>query len=46
VAGMVGKEAGVFVISGTMGNQLSVRTHIQGCPESLVADVRSHVIGW
>lgn len=46
IAEMTGKEAALFVISGTMGNQLSIRTALGGPPHSVVADARSHVIGW
>ena len=46
MAEMTGKEAGLFVMSGTMGNQLSVRTALGGPPHSVLADARSHVIGW
>lgn len=46
VARITGKEAGLFVISGTMGNQLSIRTALGGPPHSVLADARSHVIGW
>ncbi|MCJ1451769.1 hypothetical protein MMC28_002109 [Mycoblastus sanguinarius] len=46
VAEMTGKEAGLFVISGTMGNQFSIRTHLTQPPHSVLADARSHVIGW
>ena len=43
---MTGKEAGLFVISGTMGNQLSIRTALGGPPHSVLTDARSHVYGW
>ncbi len=46
IAGMTGKEAGLFVMSGTMGNQLSIRTALGGPPHSVLADARSHVYGW
>ena len=46
IADMTGKEAALFVISGTMGNQLSIRTALGGPPHSLLADSRSHIIGW
>lgn len=46
VADMTGKEAGLFVMSGTMGNQLSIRTALGGPPHSVLADARSHVYGW
>jgi len=46
MAEMTGKEAALFVISGTMGNQLSIRTALGGPPHSVIADSRSHIIGW
>ena len=46
ITDMTGKEAGLFVISGTMGNQLSVRTALGGPPHSILADTRSHVYAW
>lgn len=46
IAELTGKEAGLFVISGTMGNQLSMRTALGGPPHSVVVDSRSHIIGW
>ncbi|HEV8310211.1 MAG TPA: low specificity L-threonine aldolase [Methylomirabilota bacterium] len=38
-----GKEAGLFVASGTMGNQVAVLTHTQPGQE-VIADAESHVI--
>lgn len=38
--------AALLVTSGTMGNQLSIRTHLGGPPHSIVADARSHIIDW
>lgn len=46
IASLTGKDAALFVISGTLGNQLSVRTHLGGPPHSILADARSHVIAW
>ena len=46
ITDMTGKEAGLFVISGTMGNQLSVRMALGGPPHSVLADARSHVYVW
>lgn len=46
VAALTGHEAALLVLSGTMGNQLCIRTHMGQPPHSLVADARSHVIGW
>lgn len=46
MAKLTGKEAGLFVMSGTMGNQIAIRTHLQGPPHSVVADHRAHIIEW
>lgn len=46
IADLTGKESALFVISGTMGNQLSIRTALQGPPHSVLSDARSHIIGW
>lgn len=44
VASLVGKEAGLFVLSGTMGNQLALRSLLTQPPHSVLADHRSHII--
>jgi threonine aldolase len=44
VAALTGKEAGVFVLSGTMGNQLAIRSLLTQPPHSLLCDHLSHVI--
>ena len=41
----VGTEAALFVPSGTMGNQIAVRTHTDRGQEVL-ADAESHVVKW
>lgn len=46
IAELTGFPAALLVMSGTMGNQLSIRTHLEGPPHSVVADSRSHIIGW
>ena len=46
VAELTWKEAALFVMSGTMGNQLSIRTALRGPPHSVLMDARSHVYGW
>jgi len=46
MADLTGKEAALFVTSGTMGNQLSIKTALGGPPHSVLADSRSHVIEW
>ncbi|XXG98756.1 ER-derived vesicles protein erv46 [Hypoxylon texense] len=44
VASLTGKEAGLFVLSGTMGNQLALRSLLTQPPHSVLADHRSHII--
>ncbi|KAH8653262.1 alanine racemase [Tricladium varicosporioides] len=46
VAELTGKEAGLFVVSGTMGNQLSIRSHLQSPPHGIVCDFRSHIMNF
>jgi threonine aldolase len=46
IAEMTGKEAALFVLSGTMGNQVALRTHLGGPPHSIVCDHRAHVVMW
>jgi threonine aldolase len=43
-AARFGKEAGLFVASGTMGNQVAVLTHTQPGQE-VIADLESHMLG-
>jgi threonine aldolase len=45
VAGLLGKEAAVFVPSGTMSNQIAIRTHTQPGDE-LLCDVNCHVYNY
>lgn len=40
-----GREAAVFVPSGTMGNQIAIRVHTQPGQE-VIAESRSHVMDW
>ncbi|KAJ2900765.1 threonine aldolase [Zalerion maritima] len=44
VASLTGQEAGLFVLSGTMGNQLGLRTLLKQPPHSVLCDHRSHII--
>jgi threonine aldolase len=44
-AAALGKEAGLLVASGTMGNLVAMLTHAQRGDEAIVGD-RSHVISW
>jgi threonine aldolase len=43
IAKLTGKEAALFVPSGTMGNQISLRTHLAQPPYSVLYDYRSHI---
>ncbi|KAK6221042.1 hypothetical protein LQW54_001615 [Pestalotiopsis sp. IQ-011] len=44
VAALAGKEAGLFVLSGTMGNQLALRSLLTQPPHSVLCDHRAHII--
>jgi len=44
-ADLVGMEAALFVPSGTMGNQVAIRTHTERGQE-LVVDDEAHVVKW
>ena len=46
IAKLTGKEAALFVASGTMSNQLALRTHLKQPPYSVLADYRSHIHKW
>lgn len=43
VASRTGKEAGLFVLSGTMGNQLALRSLLTQPPYSVLCDYRAHI---
>jgi len=43
MARLFGKEAAVFVPSGTMANQLAVRSHLKQPPYSILCDHRAHI---
>lgn len=43
IATLTGHEAGLLVMSGTMGNQVSIRSHLTYPPHSVLCDVRSHI---
>jgi threonine aldolase len=40
-----GREAGLFVPSGTMGNQIAIRLHTQPGQE-VIAESRAHILDW
>lgn len=39
-------EASLFVLSGTMGNQLAIRSHLTQPPHSVLCDYRAHILEW
>ncbi|PLB48812.1 hypothetical protein P170DRAFT_494323 [Aspergillus steynii IBT 23096] len=43
---LTGKEAALFVPSGTMGNQICLRTHLHQPPHTILLDYRAHVQCW
>ncbi|KAK4129362.1 hypothetical protein N657DRAFT_639976 [Parathielavia appendiculata] len=43
-ASLTGKEAGLFVLSGTMGNQLALRSLLTQPPHGVLCDYRSHIV--
>jgi threonine aldolase len=43
VAKITGKEAGIFLPSGTMSNQIALRTWLMQPPYSVLCDVRAHI---
>ena len=43
MAAMTGHEAGLLVMSGTMGNQVALRSHLTQPPHSVLCDRRAHI---
>ncbi|KAK2744615.1 hypothetical protein FQN57_004220 [Myotisia sp. PD_48] len=43
---LTGMEAAVWVLSGTMGNQICLRTHLTQPPHSVLLDHRAHIHVW
>ncbi|KAJ4489524.1 pyridoxal phosphate-dependent transferase [Lentinula edodes] len=43
VAKITGKEAGLFMPSGTMSNQIGLRTHLMQPPYTILCDSRAHI---
>ncbi|KAI4137915.1 MAG: hypothetical protein L6R39_007047, partial [Caloplaca ligustica] len=46
IASLTGHPAALLVLSGTMGNQVAIRTHMTHPPHSILADSRSHIYEW
>ncbi|KAJ5566618.1 Aromatic amino acid beta-eliminating lyase/threonine aldolase [Penicillium sp. DV-2018c] len=44
VAKITKHEASLLVLSGTMGNQVSIRSHLAQPPHSVLCDYRSHIV--
>ncbi|KAI8947133.1 pyridoxal phosphate-dependent transferase [Xylaria longipes] len=44
VAALTGKEAGLLVLSGTMGNQVALRALLTQPPHAVLCDHRSHIV--
>jgi threonine aldolase len=44
IAELTGKEDALLVLSGSMGNQVALRTHLTAPPQAIVCDRRSHII--
>lgn len=43
IAALTGKEAGLYVMSGTASNQLALRSHLVQPPYSVLLDARAHI---
>ncbi|KAL2823577.1 pyridoxal phosphate-dependent transferase [Aspergillus cavernicola] len=43
IARLTGMESALFMLSGTMGNQIGVRIHLAQPPHSVLCDYRAHV---
>ena len=46
LAELTGKEASLFVLSGTMGNQLALRSLLTQPPHGVLCDKRSHIMNY
>lgn len=46
IATMTGKSAGIFVLSGTMANQVALRALLTQPPHAVLCDARAHIIHW
>ena len=44
MAKITGKEAALFVPSGTMSNQIALRTHLKQPPYAVLCDHRAHIV--
>ncbi|KAL1595995.1 hypothetical protein SLS60_009686 [Paraconiothyrium brasiliense] len=46
VAGLIGHEAAILVMTGSMGNQVALRSALKAPPHGILADYRGHIINW
>ncbi|KAH3905699.1 hypothetical protein HBH56_212430 [Parastagonospora nodorum] len=46
IADLAGKEDALLVLSGTMGNQVALRTHLTAPPQAVLCDRRGHIINY
>jgi len=46
IATLTHKEAALFVLSGTMGNQVALRTLLTAPPHAVLCDHRAHILEW
>ncbi|KAH9878912.1 hypothetical protein J1614_002347 [Plenodomus biglobosus] len=46
IADLSGKEDALFVLSGTMGNQVALRAHLTTPPHAVICDRRGHIINY
>ena len=44
MAKITGKEAALFIPSGTMSNQIALRTHLKQPPYAVLCDHRAHIV--
>ncbi|KAJ9660802.1 hypothetical protein H2198_002341 [Neophaeococcomyces mojaviensis] len=46
LAELSGQEAGLLVMSGTMGNQVAIRSHLTAPPHTVLCDYRAHIANY
>jgi threonine aldolase len=46
IADLAGKEDALLVLSGTMGNQVALRTHLTAPPQAVLCDRRGHIVNY
>jgi len=46
LATLTAHPAALLVLSGTMGNQLALRTHLHQPPHAILCDARAHILEW